>query len=119
MILVSRLCNFIRRIFRLSRSDGRVAFKVEEPATELAKEPAKEPAKETVDLQNYGNPFLNLPNELLLAVADFLDKEFQALLSLSCTRLRVLFNSYLDLSLNDIRVKLRFLQYLERDYPDL
>lgn len=118
MILMRRLCDFIRRIFTLSRSVGRVDFKVEEPAKEPAKEPVKEPAKETVDLQDYGNPFLNLPNELLLAVAHFLDKEFQALLSLSCTRLRVLFNSYLDLSLNDISVKLRFLRYLERDYPD-
>ena len=118
MILMCRLCDFIRRIFRLSRSVGRVDFKVEELAKEPAKEPVKEPVKETVDLQDYSNPFLNLPNELLLAVAHFLDKEFQALLSLSCTRLRLLLNSYLDLSLNDISVKLRFLRYLERDYPD-
>lgn len=89
-----------------------------EPAKESAKEPAKESAKETVDLQCYGNPFLDLPNELLLEVAHFLDKDSQALLSLSCTRLRVLLNFHLDLSLNDISVKLRFLRYLERDYPD-
>lgn len=123
-----RLYGFIRKIFRLLRSDGREHNSKleelpakEEAAKELVKKPAKKPAKqlsaqETVD---YGNPFLSLPNELLLEVAEYLDEEFQALLSLSCTRLRVLLNSYLDLSLNDVSVKLRFLRYLERDYPDL
>lgn len=123
---MGRLCDFIRTIIRLLRYIGRVDFQVEEPAKEPVKEPAKEPAeepakesaRETADLQDYDNPFLGLPNELLLTVADFLDKEFQALLSLSCTRLRVVLSSHFDLSLNDIGVKLRFLRYLERDYPD-
>ena len=121
-ILMGRLCDFIRTIVSLSPFFRRVDFNVEEPVKEPAKEPAKdlakESAKETVNLQDYDHPFLGLPNELLLAVADFLDKEFQALLSLSCTQLRVLLNTHLDLSLNDISVKLRFLRYLERDYPD-
>ena len=59
-----------------------------------------------------------MPNELLLMIASFLDKEFQVLLSISCRRLRVLLNGSLDLSLPDLRVKLRFLRYLEIDYPE-
>ena len=51
-------------------------------------------------------------------IANFLDKEFQVLLSISCRRLRVLLNGSLDLSLPDLRVKLRFLRYLEIDYPE-
>lgn len=118
MALIRRLWDFNRRKFGRSRSVERADFIVEEPAKQPAKEPVKEPAKETVDLQDYSGPLLNLPNELLLAVAEFLDKESQALFSLSCTRIRILLNSYLDLSLNDISEKLRFLRYLERDYPD-
>ena len=101
-----RLFIFMQRSFRSSRPVGRVGFKVEEPA------------KDTKDLQDYHNPFLKLPNELLLVIANFLDKEFQVLLSLSCRRLRVLLNSCLDLSLCDISLKLRFLQCLELDYPE-
>ena len=115
---MGRLYDFIRTIFRLVPSVGRVVFKDKESAKKSAKKAAKKSVKETVYLQDYGNPFLRLPSELLLEVAEFLDKEYQALLSLSCTRLRVLLNSYLDLSLNDVSVKLRFLRYLERDYAD-
>lgn len=120
-----RLCDFIRTIFGLFRSLEKGDFKDKElareparEAKELIREPAKNSANEKVALQDCGSPLLGLPNELLLEVAQFLNKESQALLSLSCTRLRVLLNSYLDLSLNDISVKLRFLRYLERDYPD-
>ncbi|KAK5347489.1 hypothetical protein LTR06_010389 [Exophiala xenobiotica] len=67
---------------------------------------------------HHRNPFLELPAELLLTITDFLDKEYQVLLSLSCKRLRVLLNSRLDLSLHDMSIKLRFLQYLEHDYPE-
>ena len=88
------------------RSDGRVGFKVEELA------------KDAKNIQDYHNPFLELPIELLLMITNSLDKEFQVLLSLSCRRLRVLLNSCLDLSLCDISVKLRFLQCLEPDYPE-
>jgi hypothetical protein len=98
-----RLLILIQRTFRSSRFVERVGFPVEE----LAK-----------DIQDYRNPLLKLPNELLLVIANFLDKEFQVLLGLSCRRLRVLLNSCLDLSLSDISVKLRFLQCLELDYPE-
>ncbi|KAK5401070.1 hypothetical protein LTR07_005972 [Exophiala xenobiotica] len=67
---------------------------------------------------HHRNPFLELPAELLLTITDFLDKEYQVLLSLSCKRLRVLLNSRLDLSLHDMSIKLRFLQHLEHDYPE-
>jgi hypothetical protein len=96
----------MQRSFRSSRPVGRVGFGAEELA------------KDTEDLQEHRNPLLKLPNELLLLVADCLEKEFQVLLSLSCRRLRVLLNSCLDLSLCDISVKRRFLRCLELDYPE-
>jgi len=65
------------------------------------------------------NPLLDLPNELVLTVASFLDQESQLLLSLSCRRLRVLLNSHLDMALSDDRAtKVRFLQLLELDHPE-
>jgi hypothetical protein len=64
IIPMRRLFIFMQRSFRSSRSVGRIGFKVEEPA------------KATKDLQYYHNPFLKLPNELLLVIANFLDKEF-------------------------------------------
>ncbi len=62
---------------------------------------------------------LDLPNELLLTVASFLDQVSQLLLSLSCRRLRALLHSHLDLTLNNNKAtKVRFLQLLELDYPE-
>lgn len=92
-----RLFILMQRSFKSWCPFGRVGFQVEEPA------------KDTNHIQHYHNPLFKLPNELLLVIANFLDKEFQVLLSLSCRRLRVLLNSCLDLSLCDISVKLRFL----------
>jgi hypothetical protein len=99
----------LQRSFRSLRPVGRAGSEVEE----LAKD-----TKDTKDVQDHHNPFLQLPNELLLMIANSLDREFQVLLSLSCSRLRVLLNSRLDLSLCDRNVKLRFLQCLELDYPE-
>ena len=93
IIPMRRLFTFTQRSFRSSRPVGRVGFKV------------KELAKGIKNLQGYHNPFLKLPNELLLMIANFLDKEFQVLLSLSCRRLCVLLNSCLDLSLCDKKCK--------------
>lgn len=103
---MGRLFMFLQRTFRPLRPVGTVGFKVEEPV------------KDTEDLRDHQNPFLRLPNELLLVIATFLDKEFQVLLSLSCRRLRVLLNSCLDLSPYDMSMKLRFFRYLEHDYPE-
>jgi hypothetical protein len=103
---MARLFKFLQRAFRPLRPVRTVGFRVEEPV------------KDTEDLRDHQNPFLRLPNELLLIITTFLDKEFQVLLSLSCRRLRVLLNSCLDLSLCDISIKLRFLRYLEHDYPE-
>jgi hypothetical protein len=97
---------FLQRTFRPLRPVGRVGFKFGEPV------------KDTKHSRDHQNPFLRLPNELLLEIATFLDKEFQVLLSLSCRRLRVLLNSCLDLSLCDMSMKLQFLRCLEPDYPE-
>ena len=94
----------MQRSLRSSRPVGRGGFTVKEPAKE-----------DTKELQGYHNPCLKLPNELLLMIASFLDKEFQVLLSLSCRRFRVLLNGCLDLSLCGFSVKLRFLRCLELD----
>ena len=106
IVPICRLFMFVQRSFRSSLPVGRVGFKVTEPA------------EDTKDLQDYHSPFLKLPAELLLVIANFLDKEFQVLLSLSCRQLRALLDSSLDLSLCGISVKLRFLRYLELDYPE-
>ena len=103
---MARLFMFLQRTFKSLRPVGTVGFKVEEPV------------KDIEDLRDHQNPFLRLPNELLLMIATFLDKEFQILLSLSCRQLRVLLNSCLDLSLCDMSMKLRFLRYLEYDHPE-
>lgn len=102
---IRRLFRFIQRGFRSSCTVRRGGLNVQEPA------------KDTKDLHDYSNPFLKLPNELVLLIADFLDQEFQALLSLSCRRFRVLLASSLDLSLCGRSAKVRFLQHLEIDYP--
>jgi hypothetical protein len=102
-----RLFTFMQRSLRSSLSVGRGGFPVEEPAKEDTKDP-----------QGHHNPFLKLPNELLLMITSFLDKEFQVLLSISCRRFRVLLNGCLDLSLCDFSMRLRFLRYLELDYPE-
>jgi hypothetical protein len=106
IIPMRRLFIFVQRRFRFSRPVGRVGFKV------------KEPVKDIKVLQDYHSPLLDLPAELLLVIANFLEREFRILLSLSCRRLRVLLNSCLDLSIYDIDGKLRFLRYLELDYPE-
>ena len=52
-------------------------------------------------------------------IAEYLEKEFQVTLSLSCRQLRLLLGSHLDLSLRyDTSAKLQFLQCLEPDYPE-
>jgi len=66
---------------------------------------------------HYHNLLLGLPNELVLTIATFLDKDSQVLLSLSCKRLRLLLNSCLDLALHDNATKVRFLKRLEVDHP--
>lgn len=63
------------------------------------------------------NLLLDLPNELTLMVADFLDKDSRVLLSLSCKTLRILLNTHLDLTIPDRATKVRFLQTLEHDHP--
>lgn len=68
---------------------------------------------------NLHNPFLNLPPELILTIADFLNQESKVLLSLSCKYLRLLLNTHLDLSLCDLAPRTKFLQYLETDHPEL
>jgi hypothetical protein len=75
----------MQRGFRSSRPVGRVGFEIAEPA------------RDTNNLQDYHNSLLKLPDELLLVIANFLDQEFQVLLSLSCKRLRVPLDSCLDL----------------------
>lgn len=103
---IRRLSMIVQRIFRPVHPVERIIFKV------------KEPTKSATDLQDYYNPFLDLPNELLLVITNFLEKEHQVVLSHSCRQLRVLLNSSLDLSLTDLSMKLRFLQCLVLDYPD-
>lgn len=66
---------------------------------------------------NHHNLLLDLPNELTLMVADFLDKDSQVLLSLSCKTLRILLNTHLDLTIHDRATRVRFLQTLEVDHP--
>lgn len=100
------LVTFLRRSSKISCPAEAGRSKVEEPASD-AKDPQDDRA-----------PFLNLPAELLLLIAEFLDKEFQVLLSLTCRRMRVLLTSNVDLSLCDAAVKLRFLTRLEIDHPE-
>lgn len=64
------------------------------------------------------NPFLDLPPELILSVADSLDQESKVLLSLSCKYLRLVLNTHLDLSLCDLVLRTNFLRYLEIDHPE-
>lgn len=73
----------------------------------------------TYEPSNAHNPFVNLPIELVLGIATYLDGESKVLLSLSCKFLRqVLLNSHLNLSLSDLRTRTGFLQILERDHPE-
>lgn len=96
----------VRKRFTSSSPVGKPSFKVEAPVTD------------TKHIQDQRNPFLKLPAELLLLIANLLDREYQVLLSLSCRQLRVLLDSSLDLSLSDASVKVRFSQCLELDYPE-
>ncbi|KAJ4524876.1 hypothetical protein HRR83_000514 [Exophiala dermatitidis] len=64
------------------------------------------------------NLLLDLPNELILTVASFLELEYQLVLSFSCRRLHGLLNPRLDLTFKDDKnAKVRFMQLLERDHP--
>jgi hypothetical protein len=47
---------------------------------------AEELAKDAKDIQDHHNPFLQLPNELLLMVANSLDRQFQVLSRLIAMR---------------------------------
>ncbi|EXJ59139.1 hypothetical protein A1O7_06570 [Cladophialophora yegresii CBS 114405] len=49
------------------------------------------------DPETHRNPFLDLPNELILAITDFLETKFRLSLRISCRRFRVL-NDRLDMS---------------------
>lgn len=61
---------------------------------------------------------LDLPNELVLTIAGFLDPASRVLFSLSCHRFRGLLTSHLDLTLDGDRdTKVRMLQLLELDHP--
>lgn len=65
------------------------------------------------------NPFLDLPVEILLIIAEHLDPESQVLLSLSCKRLRELLSvSTINLKLPNLATRVSFLQHLERDRPE-
>lgn len=91
----------------------------------ISKKQLKKPQNDiadTAEQQDHHNHslLLDLPSELVLMVASFLDKEFQLMLSLSCWRIRDLLDSHLDLTLNsDKATKVRSLQLLELDYPEL
>ncbi|KAI1612420.1 hypothetical protein EDD37DRAFT_197463 [Exophiala viscosa] len=61
---------------------------------------------------------VDLPDELVLNVASFLDKESQLLLSLSCKQLHSLLNTFVDLAIHDRATKVRFLQRLQLDHPE-
>ncbi|KIX92540.1 uncharacterized protein Z520_11716 [Fonsecaea multimorphosa CBS 102226] len=63
------------------------------------------------------NPLVDLPLELVLTIAGYLDKESQNLLAFSCRRFYVALHSKLDLTLENKDAKLRFLRVLENDYP--
>lgn len=65
-------------------------------------------------------PLLDLPNELILTIASFLDKDSQLILSLSCRPLRLLLDLHLDLTFSEDEkaTKVRFLQNLELDHPE-
>src|SRR5277367_890741 len=102
MIRMRRLFISVRRSFRPVCPVGRVGFEVKELTKNAKNAKGANSTKSTKNLQDYHNPFLELPNELLLMITKFLEKEFQLTLSLSCRRLRILLNSSLDLSLCDI-----------------
>ncbi|RMZ83655.1 hypothetical protein DV738_g985, partial [Chaetothyriales sp. CBS 135597] len=75
-----------------------------------------------LDQQGLGlhNSLLDLPNELILLVATYLDLDGRVLLSLSCRRLRGLLTSSFNMVFGDADqgAKLRFLSCLELDCPE-
>lgn len=72
-----------------------------------------------MDEQAHDNHLLlsDLPSEVLLTIANRLEKESQVLLSLTNRRLRNLLSSRLNLTFNDLTAKVRFLHKLELDHP--
>ncbi|RMD42541.1 hypothetical protein DV735_g2605, partial [Chaetothyriales sp. CBS 134920] len=78
-----------------------------------------EQEQDTAAVQDH-HPLLDLPNEIIILVASFLDLDSQVLFSLSCRRMRVLLTHHLDLAFDkaDKATKVRYLQCLELAYPE-
>lgn len=65
-------------------------------------------------------PICRLPNELIFWIMDFLEEEYQLLFGLSCRRFRSCIDAQrIKLSRFDRETRLRFLRYLEPDYPEM
>lgn len=69
-------------------------------------------------IRHLSSPITNLPPEVILSIADFLDQATQVLLGLTCKTLHSVLTSRLDLSVLDVNVRTSLLRFVERDHPE-
>lgn len=71
------------------------------------------------DDDRHHKSLVDLPSELVLAIASYLDREYQLPLSLSCRRFWDFLGSRIDMTFKDDKhAKIRFLRLLELDHPE-
>jgi hypothetical protein len=64
------------------------------------------------------NAFVQLTSEIILCIADHLEKKYRVLLSLTSKRMHAVMNSNMCLDIRDnLEERKRFLAYLANDYP--
>ncbi|RMZ83798.1 hypothetical protein DV738_g1003, partial [Chaetothyriales sp. CBS 135597] len=112
---MSPLRRFLTNVLRRKTSDGRKKYLVGAARTGTAIAQDHHHCHRHID-----NPFLDLPNEMVLLIASFLELDGQALLSLACRRMRDLLAYHHNLAFTDANkaAKVRYLQCLELDYPE-